>query len=541
MLKRRSVLSAATALVGLYGITRASGTALFQGDVPDGPFLPFWDSLKAYRTPEWFRDAKLGIWAHWTPQCVPEQGDWYARNMYIQGMPQYEYHVKTYGHPTRFGYKDICHLWKAERWDPDGLIKLYQGAGAEYFVAIANHHDNFDCWNSKHQPWNCVNVGPKRDIVGTWAQAARAHGLRFGVSYHGTPHRVWDEFLPVRYKSDTTGPLAGRPYDGLQTVAYGKGTWWDGMDPQLLNGKPHLKNTPSPEFTRQFLLRVQDVIESYDPDLLYFDDNASFSFDKGGPSAPDLEVWLGIPELAPQIMAHYYNRSMQRHGGKLEAVMNLKEVPEPVWGTVTRDFEAAIEDKIQETPWQTDACIGHWHYDRSLLTQHRYLDAALIIPMFVDIVSKNGNLLLNIPLPGHGEPDADELSFLQELTSWHAVNREAIKGTRPWKIYGEGPATRAAKLKSYQLSQLKFDHTDIRFTTRGETLYAIALGWPPDGKWIITALAAHSALYPRQIGKVELLGYPSEVQWTRGAGGLEIRAPTGPAGKYAHAFRIVPA
>jgi alpha-L-fucosidase len=149
------------------------------------------------------------MWAHWSPQCVPEQGDWYARNMYIQGTGQYESHVKTYGHPSQFGYKDICHLWKAEKWDPEALIKLYKSAGAQYFVALAAHHDNFDCWNSKHQPWNCVNIGPKRDIVGTWAKVARSHGLRFGVSYHGTPGRVWDEFLPVRYKSDTTGPLAG--------------------------------------------------------------------------------------------------------------------------------------------------------------------------------------------------------------------------------------------------------------------------------------------------------------------------------------------
>ena len=541
MVNRRSVLSATAALIGLYGMGKVSAASLFRGDVPDGPFLPFWDSLKAYRTPEWFRDAKLGIWAHWTPQCVPERGDWYARNMYIQGMPQYEHHVRTYGHPSKFGYKDICHLWKAEKWDPESLMKLYKGAGAEYFVSIANHHDNFDCWNSKYQPWNSVNVGPKRDIVGTWEKIARKHGLRFGVSYHGTPHRVWDQFLPVRYKSDTTGPLAGVPYDGLQTMADGKGKWWEGMDPQLLNGKPHLKNTPSPEFTQEFLLRVQDVIDRYNPDLLYFDDNASFDFDEGGPGAPDLQVWLGIPDLAPQIMAYFYNRSMQNHGGKLEAVMNLKQVPEPVWGTLTRDFEAAMEDKIQEAPWQTDACIGHWHYDRSLLENHRYHSASLIIPMFVDIVSKNGNLLLNIPLPGHGEPDADEMSFLRELTAWHTVNSEAIKGTRPWKVYGEGPSTRAAKLKSYQFSQLKYDNRDIRFTTKGEVLYAIALGWPQDGKIVITSLADNSATYPGRIGKIELLGNKSRLKWTRGPGGLQIEVPAAPQGKHAYSFRILPA
>lgn len=534
---RRSFLVGGASIIAWAGIAKHAYAQVFRGRVPDAPFQPYWESLKAYRCPDWYRDAKLGIWAHWSPQCVPEQGDWYARNMYVQGSRQYQYHVKTYGHPSQFGYKDVCHLWKAERWDPEALIQLYKRAGAEYFVALATHHDNFDCWNSKHQPWNCINVGPKRDIVGTWAKAARSHNLRFGVTYHGTPGRVWDEFLPVRYQSDTTGSLAGVPYDGMQTIADGRGKWWQGMDPQMLNGKPHLKNTPCPEFTQQFLLRVQDVIDSYDPDLLYFDDNAQFDFDDGGNL--NLKVWLGIPDLAPQIMAYYYNKNMQTHGGRLEGVMNLKTVPEPVWGTLTRDLEASLEDKLQENPWQTDACIGNWHYSRSLFENHRYQKASLIIPMFVDIVSKNGNLLLNIPLPGHGEPDSDEIAFLNEVIDWQQVNSEAIKGTRPWKVYGEGPSTHAARIGSYQLSRLKFDHTDIRFTTKGNTLYAIALGWPPDGKFVITSLAVGLANYPRQIAKVELLGSNTNLQWTRGPQGLEIHAPDIQPCKYAYSFRIL--
>src|ERR1035438_1493317 len=170
----------------------------FAGGPITGPFRPYWESLKAYRYPEWFQDAKFGMWAHWSPQCVPEQGDWYARGMYVQGSAQYNYHVKTYGHPSKFGYKDVCHIWRAENWNPEELIRLYAKTGARYFVALANHHGNFDCWDSKYQPWNCVNVGPKRDIVGTWGKAARAHGLRFGITFHGTPGRVWREFMPVR-------------------------------------------------------------------------------------------------------------------------------------------------------------------------------------------------------------------------------------------------------------------------------------------------------------------------------------------------------
>jgi len=540
-MNRRSFFTGGLSMLALARMVHAlEHSQFFQGEVPSGPFLPFWESLKSYQCPDWFRDAKLGIWAHWSPQCVPEQGDWYARNMYIEGSPQYEYHVKQYGHPSKFGYKDICHLWKAENWDPEALVKLYKRAGADYLVALATHHDNFDCWNSKYQPWNCVNIGPKRDIVGTWAKVARANGLRFGVSYHGTPHRVWDEFLPVRYKSDTTGPLAGVPYDGVQTIADGKGKWWEGMDPQMINGKPHLKNTPCPEFVQQFLLRVQDVIDRYSPDLLNFDDNAQFDFDAGGRFAPDLGVWLGIPDLAPEIMAYFYNKNMQAHGGRLEGVLNLKQVPQPVWGTVTRDFEMGLADGIQEKPWQTEACIGHWHYDRAVFENHTYQKASLLIPLFVDIVSKNGNLLLNIPLPGHGEPDSDELAFLNELTEWQQVNAEAIKGARPWKIYGEGPSTQIKGVPSYQLSRYKFDPTDIRFTTKNGVLYAIALGWPSDGRTIIKSLAKESTNYPAQIGRIELLGSKSEVKWTRSTEGLEIRLPDNPPCKYAFSFRILP-
>lgn len=539
MINRRTFLAGGASFFALSqsGIARADWP-FFSGKTPDGPFLPFWESLKAYQTPDWFRDAKFGIWAHWSPQCVPEQGDWYARNMYMQGSPQYEYHVKTYGHPSKFGFKDICPLWKAEKWDPEALVKLYKRAGAEYLVALATHHDNFDCWNSKYQPWNCVNIGPKRDIVGTWAKTARANGMRFGVSYHGTPHRVWDEFLPVRYKSDTSGPLAGVPYDGLQTKADSYGKWWQGMDPRMINGMPHAKGSPCPEFVQQFLRRVQDVIDNYSPDILNFDDGAQFDFDRGTPNM-DLAVWLGVPDLAPQIMAYFYNRNMQAHHGKLEGVVDLKQVPEPVWGTLTRDFEMSLADKLQEKPWQTEACIGHWHYDRKVFEQHSYQKASLMIPLFVDVVSKNGNLLLSIPIPGHGQPDSDEIAFLEEFAAWQQVNSEAIKGTRPWTVYGEGPAAeKSSALPMYQLNKLSFDSSDIRFTTKGDTLYAIALGLPASGKILIKSLAEGSIHHPGAIGRVELLGSRADVKWTRNAEGLEIQFPGEPPCRYAYSFRI---
>jgi alpha-L-fucosidase len=511
----------------------------FAGGPIAGPFRPNWESLKAYRVPDWFRDAKLGIWSHWSPQCVPEQGDWYAHGMYVQGSPQYDFHVRTYGHPSKFGYKDLCRLWRAERWDPDGLMERYARAGARYFVALANHHGNFDCWDSKYQPWNSVNVGPRRDIVGTWEKTARAHGLRFGITYHGTPGRVWREFMPVRYGSDERGPLKGVPYDGLLTETDGKGTWWEGLDPRGLNGPPHAKSDPCPAFVEDFMLRVQDVIDKYEPDLLYFDDNCDWDFDAGAPFGQPLNVWLGMPELTPHIMAYHYNRNWQRNGGSLDAVFNIKIVPEAVLGTLVRDFEMTQAGRIEPDPWQTDVCIGSWHYDRSLLESHGYRTAKSMVHLLADVVSKNGNLLLNVPLPGHGMPDDDELRLLDELSAWMAVNGEAIYSTRPWRTFGEGP-TDTTSVSLYKEALPEFVGGDLRFTTREDALYAIALAWPEDGTLVIRSLCANSPDYPGAIASVGLLGSNSHLEWSRGETGLVVRLPDERPCDHAFVLRIDP-
>lgn len=505
----------------------------FAGGRIAGPFRPYWESLRAYRCPDWFRDAKFGMWAHWSPQCAPEQGDWYARGMYMQGSAQYNYHVKTYGHPSQFGYKDICHAWRAANWNPEELIRLYAKTGARYFVALGNHHDNFDCWDSKYQPWNAVNVGPKKDVVGTWGKIARAHGLKFGITYHATPARTWKQFLPVRYRSDSTGPLQGVPYDGVLTKADGKGKWWDGMDPRQLNGPRHGKDDPCPEFVEEFLLRVQDVIDKYNPDLLYFDDNSDWDFDRGGGS-----VWLGMPELTPHIMAYYYNANVRRNGGSLDAVFNIKNVPAAVVSTLVRDFEMSQAGAIEASPWQTDACIGSWHYNRSLLENHRYRTPDAMVHLLVDVVGKNGNLLLNIPLPGHGRPDADEMAFIDKFGGWMALNSEAIYSTRPWKIAGEGPTKPGGSL--YGGAGPRFAAGDFRFTTKGNTLYAIALAWPGERKLTVKSLASDSPHYRGEIAKIGLLGSESNLVWSRNAEGATIELPEKAPCEYAYVFRIDP-
>jgi len=206
--------------------------------VADGPFKPTLESLSAYQVPDWYRDAKFGIWAHWGPQCQPEMGDWYAQKMYVFNGPIYKFHVQKYGHPSKFGFKDVCNEWKAEKWDPVALIALYKKAGAKFFAAMANHHDNMDMWDSTYQPWNSVKIGPKKNIVGGWEKATRDAGLRFAISCHGA--HTWDWQQTAR-DSDTSGPLAGVPYDGLMTKADGKGKWWEGLDPQDLYAQYHPK------------------------------------------------------------------------------------------------------------------------------------------------------------------------------------------------------------------------------------------------------------------------------------------------------------
>ena len=249
-MKRRTVLKnlAATAPAILLGQSLQANSFFEAIDVNEpmmkGPFEPTWDSLKQYKTPDWFRDAKFGIWAHWGPQCQPEYGDWYARSMYIEGSKVYKYHVEKYGHPSTFGFKDVIHQWKAENWRPEELMELYKRAGAKYFMALANHHDNFDNYNSKYQRWNSVNYGPQKDIIGGWEKAARKNGLRFGVSVHAAHAWTWYE---QSQKADKAGPLAGVPYDGKLKKRDGKNEWWSKLDPQDLYAQNHAVSEGSDE------------------------------------------------------------------------------------------------------------------------------------------------------------------------------------------------------------------------------------------------------------------------------------------------------
>jgi alpha-L-fucosidase len=471
--------------------------------VSEGPYPASWEGLsRMYVVPQWWREAKFGAWSHWSPQSMPEQGDWYARGMYMEGSPQYQYHLEQFGHPSEYGYKDICHNWITDRWNPDELMDLYVEMGARYFMAMGCHHDNFDCYDSKYQPWNSVNIGPKKDIVGIWEKKAREHGMRFGIGFHNTPSRTWGQFMTVRYTSDKMGPMAGVPYDALQTTADGKGKWWEGMNPVDLYGEIHDKNDPlhSP-FANQFMWRVDDAITKYHPDVIYFDEHA-------GNSQVDLGVTMGLGFLAPQLIANYYNKSLHWNKGKMDVVVNLKGVggqynsfqknPEllPLADrSLVKSTEAIIEQEIKAYPFQTETSIADWHYR----TGQEYMDAATVIQLLMQNVSRNGTMLLNLTQHGRGDLDPEVIAMAKDVGAWLKINGKAVFGSRPFEVYGEN---------------------NICFTRNNGYIYATIFNWD-DSPITFKSLHSNGSTLGK-ISRVDMLGSDIEINFVQNETGLTI-------------------
>jgi alpha-L-fucosidase len=476
----------------------------------DGPYQPTWESMLAYEVPEWYQDAKFGIWAHWGPQCVPEAGDWYARNMYMQGSTQYQYHLQHYGHPSKFGFKDLCPQWTLLNWKPEDLMLRYHKAGARFFLALANHHDNLDTWDSKHHPWNAVNIGPRRDVVGTWAAQARKLNMRFGVTVH-QPRNWW--WLQTAHGSDTTGPLAGVPYDGHLTAADGAGQWWQGMDPQQMYAPKHPPMAlPDISYVKNFYDRTRDLIDRHDPDLLYLD-NALLPLGWGGMN----------------ISAYFYNRSLKLRQGRMEAVITTKQVPDNLLKALVADYERGTTSSLAAYPWQSETCIGGWHYDRALFQAPGefggYMHPTEVIHWLIDTVSKNGTFVLNIPGRPDGTIDSKEIAVLDQLTAWMQVHGEAIYETRPWTTYGEGPNVR--KGASAQNAPRHLDALDIRFTRNkaNTVVYAFFLG-SPNRDPLIESFGKASPHCPGAIAQVELLGHGARLQFQQRMKGLSVKLPS---------------
>jgi alpha-L-fucosidase len=507
-----------------------------------GKFEPTWQSLSQYKVPNWYRNAKFGIWAHWGPQCQPEQGDWYGRFMYNEDSEQYKWHVEHYGHPSKAGFKEVIHDWKAQNWDPEKIVALYKRVGAQYFFAMANHHDNLDLWDSKYQEWNTTRVGPKKDIINGWAKAAKKYNLPFGLSVHAAHTWTWFE---TAQRSDKKGSLAGVPYDGKLTKADGKGTWWEGLDPQELYAQNHPfskdsekdlfalwgqwawengASLPDQDYCDKFYNRTMDLINKYNPDLLYFDDTAL-------PLYPASDAGL-------KIAAHYYNTNMANHKGKLDAVLFGKMLTPDQKKCMVWDVERGAPEQGQADAWQTCTCIGDWHYSKAVYDNNGYKSAKTVIQMLIDIVSKNGNLLLNIPVRGDGTIDDKEVAILEDIAAWMDINKESIFDTRPWKVFGEGPvaeASNSVKDQSFNEGKTKYSEKDIRFNQKDNVLYATLMD-APTTKVCIKSLG--KSKNKEKIKSIKVLGSKEKLSWKQYPDSLVIEKPKTIPNNIAVVFKI---
>jgi len=463
-----------------------------QGKLPvtDGLFKATDESLQQYQYPEWFRDAKFGIWSHWGPQAVPRQGDWYARRMYQEKDPAYKYHLEHYGHPSEFGFKDIIPLWKAEKWDPEKLMALYKKAGARYFVSMGTHHDNFFLWNSFIHRWNAVKMGPKKNVVGLWQAAAKSQGLKFGVSEHLGASFTWYQDA---HKSDSQGSKAGVPYDGA--------------NPEY-SDLYHAATTPDDKgwltnnlvFQIEWFSSIKELIDNYHPDLLYSDSQMPFG------------------DVGRSLVAHYYNQGIPGNRVASDVVYTCKQQSGGKW---VQDVERGVLDTASAYPWQTDTSIGDWYYR----TGQKYKTSNEVIQMLVDIVSKNGNLLLNVVQTPEGDLEPDMLKILDEIGVWTSANGEGIYGTRPWKTFGEvSEESRAFKPGRFN-ENYKFNSKDIRFTTKDGILYAFCLGVPTEDI-LIRSLGKNSRLLGGAVASVNMMGSDIRLRWTQTAEGVIIKKPT---------------
>lgn len=473
--------------------------------ITPGPFEATWESLRQFQCPDWFLDAKFGIWSHWGPQSVPMAGDWYARNMYIEGSDQYRFHLRKYGHPSQFGYKDIIQLWKAEKFDPQGLMERYVAAGARYFVAQAAHHDNFHNWNSRTHRWNSVQMGPHKDIVGLWQQAAQAHGLPFGFSEHIGATFSW--FKPTK-GSDQVGLYAGVPYDGSD-AAY-EDLYLPNRDfPGLEEGEWYTHN---PWWHQKWFSYIKELIDSYHPDLLYSDGGVPFG------------------QYGLDAIAHLYNSSANLHGGRNQAVYTQKDWDVNVLKVGVYDVERSQVPEVFPYPWQTDTSVGDWFYHLI----YRYKTPQQVIEMLVDIVSKNGNLLLNVPQRPDGSID-DECSFLLDrLAEWFRVNGEGIYATRPWKIAAEGPSK--VTIDGFREESVAWTEADFRFTAKGKQVFAFQMKWPEEeGRALIRSLALPKG---GRVAAVQVLGSPGAARFEQSTEGLSIDLPAEKPCAHTPCYRI---
>ncbi|WP_297088350.1 alpha-L-fucosidase [uncultured Draconibacterium sp.] len=469
-------------------------------------YEPTWESLKQYECPEWFQDAKFGIYAHWgvysTAKC-PGTPDWYGHNMYVEGHPNNTFHVATYGAVDEFGYKDLVPLFTAPEFNADEWADLFVEAGARFAGPVGEHADGFAMWDSDVNPWNAVDKGPRRDIVAEMEKAIRKRGLKYVVSLHHS--WLWGWFPVWDSNTDCADP-ANASFYGEKVPE----TAW-----QTKDSKNYYQVSPMPgaDFERVWLEKVKEVVDGYSPDLLWFDNR----------------IQILSEEVRRQMMAYAYNHAEKK---QQEFVLTFKRPDFPL-GTGTVDLERARMPEIYPEPWLTDNSVSNtswtWSTDLECYTTNRLIDD------LVDIVSKNGCLLLNVAPHPDGYIPETQKQRLREMGKWLKLNGEAIYESRPWLIYGEGP-TETLKGHLADMKFKGFGDEDIRFTTRKGQLYAIAMGWPESGVLAIKSLGA--SFYNGKIEGVELIGSAADLKWKQNKNALEIELPETKPCEHAFVFRI---
>jgi alpha-L-fucosidase len=471
-----------------------------------GPFRPDWDSLSQYQVPDWYRDAKFGIFIHWGVYSVPAFGsEWYPRQMYLSGSAENQHQVSLYGPLTKFGYKDFIPMFKAEHYDPQAWAHLFKESGARYVVPVFEHHDGFQMYDSNLSDWTAVKMGPHRDLVGDLEKATRAEGLHFGASSHRIEH---DWFMDGgrSIPSDVNDPQYAAFYGPAQVQLEDK------------KGGDNLQadwTYVHPAYANDWLARDAEIVQKYHPDIIFFD------------------WWIGQAYVRPNLAkfaAYYYNESSKR--GPV-GIITYKLVDMQKDSGVL-DIERGQLDQLFDRVWQTDTSVSNksWGY----IEHDTFKTPTFIVHQLVDVVSKNGNLLLNIGPRADGTIPDEVQQVLLEVGGWLKVNGEAIYGTRPWTSYGEGP-TKVAAGSFQDTKTQEYTAEDFRFTTKGNNLYAIELAWPAGTEAVIHSLPV-SALQGKQIRSIALLGSDAQLTYNLRADGLHIALPSKPAEGYAYAFRI---
>lgn len=466
--------------------------------IESGPFHDDWDSLSGFQVPGWYRDGKFGIFVHWGPYSVPAFGsEWYPRNMYQEGTPEFDYHIAKYGSQREFGYKDFIPLFKGENFDPQFWADLFRKSGARFVVPVAEHHDGFQMYDSALSRWNAFNMGPERDVIAELAGAVRESGLIFGLSNHRAEHYFYFDG-GLKFDSDVTDPhwadFYGPPHAAPQELSD-------------LEDAP-----PSKEHLDDWLARNCELVEKYRPQLVWFDwwiQNVRFE--------PYLKIFA----------AFYYNQAAL---WKKPVAINYKFQAYPN-GTAVYDIERGQLANISPLFWQGDTSVSKnsWGY----IDNHDYKTAENIICDLIDTVCKNGALLLNIGPRPDGTIPEQEQDILLEIGKWLEINGEAVYGTTVWHLFGEGPTNVVAGTFN-DTKRTSFTSEDFRFSMKGKTIYAFALKWPENGRLLITSLAAGDV----HINQVDLLGDTCPLKWNLNQKGLEIELENCEPSTYPAVFRI---